>query len=101
MATATSSRFTNVCWSSVRNTATETLPGVAVGYRDALINLLCRAINETASSFGDERSKLIRYDERKKKKGYKLLDQIREATPIMVGLTLITLSHSLIITTQA
>lgn len=60
MATATFSSFSNVCWSSVRNTATKALAGVTVGYRDTLINLLCRDNNETASRFGHASCQLIR-----------------------------------------
>jgi len=48
MAPASSSRCTDVLWGSDRNSATKALIGVAVGYRDTLVNLLCRAINETA-----------------------------------------------------
>jgi len=99
MAPTASSRSPDVLWSIDRNAATKALAGTGVGYCDTFINLLCRHINETASRFGDACSKLIR-DERKKKRCYKLLDQIREATPIMVGSTLITLFHSPIITTQ-
>ena len=54
MGTATASRFSDVCWSRVRNAATKALAGVAVGYRDTLINLLCRDINEAARCFGEE-----------------------------------------------
>ena len=100
MGPTASSRSPDVLWSSDRNASTKALAGVAPGYRDIFINLLCGDINETASRFGDACSKLIRRDERKKKRCYKLLDQIREATPIMVGSTLITLFHSPIITTQ-
>ncbi len=100
MAPTASSRSLDVLWSIDRNAATKALAGVALGYRDTLVNLLCRDIDETASSFGDACIKLSRRDERKKKRCYKLLDQIREATPIMVGSTLITLFHSPIITTQ-
>ena len=85
MAPTASSRSPDVLWSSDRNAATKVVGGTGVGYRDTFINLLCRHINETASRFGDACSKLIRRDERKKKRCYKLLDQIREATPIMVG----------------
>src|SRR6266498_1676202 len=52
MAPTASSRFSDVLWSSDRNAATKALAGVALGYRDTLVNLLCRDINETASSFG-------------------------------------------------
>ena len=100
MATTASSRSPDVLWSSDRNAVIKALAGVALGYRDTLINLLCRDINETSSRFGDACGKLIRRDERKKKRCYKLLDQIREATQIMVGSTLITFFHSPIITTQ-
>jgi len=100
MAPTASSRSLDVLWSIDRNAATKALAGVALGYRDTLVNLLCRDINETASRIDDACSKLIRSDERKKKRCYKLLDRIREATPIMVGSTLITLFHSPIITTQ-
>jgi hypothetical protein len=100
MGPAPSRRSTDVLWSSDWNAPIEALGGIAPGYRDTHVNLLCRDINETASRFGDACSKLIRRDERKKKRCYKLLDQIREATPIMVGSTLITRFHSPIITTQ-
>jgi hypothetical protein len=60
MATTASSRFTDVCWRSVRNTAPEALADITVGYCDILINLLCRNINETARRFGDACSELIR-----------------------------------------
>src|SRR6266480_5371658 len=53
MAPTASSRSPDVLWSSGRNAATRAFAGVAVGYRDTAINLLCRDINETASSFGD------------------------------------------------
>jgi hypothetical protein len=49
MATTASSHFTDVCWSSVRNAAPETLAGITVGYCETLINLLCRDINETVA----------------------------------------------------
>ena len=52
MAPTTSSRSPDVLWSSDRNAATKALAGVALGYRDTLVNLLCRDINETASRFG-------------------------------------------------
>src|SRR6266700_44206 len=52
MGPSASSRSTDVLWSSDRNAATKALAGVALGYRDTLVNLLCRDINETASSFG-------------------------------------------------
>jgi hypothetical protein len=52
MAATASSRSPDVCWSSDRNAAPKALPGVALGYCDTLINLLCRDINETASRFG-------------------------------------------------
>ena len=54
MAPAASSCSTNVPGSSGRNSATEALCGFAVGDRDTFVNLLCRAINETARSFGEE-----------------------------------------------
>jgi hypothetical protein len=100
MAPPSPGRSPDVLRSSDRNAATEALSGVAPGYRDTLVNLLCRDIDETANRFGAACSELIRRDERKKKRCYKLLDQIREATPIMVGSTLITRFHSPIITTQ-
>ena len=53
MAPTASSRSLDVRWSINRNAATKALAGVAFGYRDTLVNLLCRDINETASSFGD------------------------------------------------
>ncbi len=53
MAPTASSRSLDVLWSIDRNVATKALAGVALGYRDTLVNLLCRDINETASSFGD------------------------------------------------
>ena len=53
MAPAASSRCTDF-WGSDRNSATKALIGVAVGYRDTLVNLLCRAINETARCCGEE-----------------------------------------------
>src|SRR5258706_2382648 len=53
MAPTASRRSLDVLWSIDRNAATKALAGVAHGYRDALVNLLCRDINETASSFGD------------------------------------------------
>src|SRR5881628_782410 len=53
MAPATSSRSPDVLWSSDRNAATKALARVTLGYRDTLINLLCRDINETPSRFGD------------------------------------------------
>jgi len=68
MAPTASSRSPDVLWSSDRNAATKALAGVPLGYRDTLVNLLCRDINETASRFGDACSKLIRRDERKKKR---------------------------------
>src|SRR6266702_4763452 len=52
MAPTASSRSLDVLWSMDRNASTKALDGVAVGYRDTLVNLLCRDINETASSFG-------------------------------------------------
>jgi len=54
MAPPASSRSTDVLWSSDRNSATEALVGVAVGYRDTLGNLLCRDINETAIAMKSE-----------------------------------------------
>jgi hypothetical protein len=66
MGPAPSRRSTDVLWSSDWNSATEALGGVAAGYRDSLVNLLCRDINETASRFGAACSKLIHRDERKK-----------------------------------
>jgi len=62
MAPTAFGRCTHVCWSGVRNAATEALAGVTVGYCDTLINLLCRDINETASRFGEECNTLIRRD---------------------------------------
>src|SRR6266404_4657155 len=53
MAPKASSRSLDVRWSINRNAATKALAGVAFGYRDTLVNLLCRDIIETASSFGD------------------------------------------------
>src|SRR5258705_11161819 len=53
MAPTASSRSFDVLWSIDRNTATKVLAGVAIGYREPIVNLLCRDINETASSFGD------------------------------------------------
>ncbi len=52
MAPTASSRSLDVRWSINRNAATKALAGVALGYRDTLVNLLCRDINETANSFG-------------------------------------------------
>src|SRR2546427_13278128 len=60
MAPTASSRSPDVLWSSDRNAATKALAGVALGYRDTLVNLLCRDINETASRFGHACSELIR-----------------------------------------
>jgi hypothetical protein len=54
MAPTASSRFTDVLWSSDRNAATKAFVGVAPGDGDTLVNLLCRDINETARSFGEE-----------------------------------------------
>jgi hypothetical protein len=67
MAPTASSRSPDVLWGSDRNAANKALAGIALGYRDILVNLLCRDINETASRFGDACSKLIRRDERKKR----------------------------------
>jgi|SRR6266436_143195 len=53
MAPADSSRSLDVLGSIDRNAATKALDGVALGYRDTFINLLCRDINETANGFGD------------------------------------------------
>jgi len=64
MAPPASSRSTDVLWSSDRNSTTEALVGVAVGYRDTLVNLLRRNINETARWFGEECNALIRSDVR-------------------------------------
>jgi len=100
MAPTASSGSLDVLRSIDRNVAPKAVGGTGVGYCDTFVNLLCRHINESASRFGDACIKLIRRDKRKKKRCYKLLDQIREATPIMVGSTLITLFHSPIITTQ-
>src|SRR5258708_6176649 len=100
MASTAPSHSPDVLLSIDRNAATNALAGPGVGYCDTFINLLCHHINETASRFGAACSELIRRDERKKKRCYKFLDQIREATPIMVGSTLITRFHSPIITTQ-
>ena len=63
MGPTASGRFTDVLWSSDRNSATEALIGVAVGYRDTLVNLLCRDINETANCFGEECNALIHRDD--------------------------------------
>jgi hypothetical protein len=62
MAPKASRRSTDVLRSSDRNAVTKALVGVAVGYRDPLINLLCRNINETANSFGEECNTLKRCD---------------------------------------
>ena len=40
--------------------ATKALIGVALGYCDTLVNLLCRDINETARCFGEDCNALIR-----------------------------------------
>ena len=64
MAPTASSRSPDVLWSSDRNAATKALAGVALGYRDTLVNLLCRDFNETASSFSEECNALIRSDVR-------------------------------------
>src|SRR5437879_10234622 len=53
MAPKAASRSLDVLWSIDRNAATKALAGIALGYRDTLVNLLCRDINETASRFGD------------------------------------------------
>ena len=53
MAPPASRRSTDVLWSSDRNAVTKALVGVALGYRDTLVNLLCRHIKETARCFGD------------------------------------------------
>ena len=58
MAPTASSRSLDVLWSIDRNAATKALAGVALGYRDTLVNLLCRDINETASRFGHACSEL-------------------------------------------
>ncbi len=60
MAPAASSRSLDVLWSLDRNAATKALAGVALGYRDTLVDLLCRDINETARWFGEECNALIR-----------------------------------------
>ena len=52
MAPPAASRSIDVLWSSDRNSATEALVGVPLGYRDTLVNLLRRDINETARRFG-------------------------------------------------
>ena|SRR5437762_14264428 len=64
MAPPASRRSTNVLWSSDWNAATKALIGVAPGYRDTLVNLLCRDINETARCLGEECNALIRSDVR-------------------------------------
>ena len=64
MAPSASRRSNDVLWSSDRNSATEALVGVALGYCDTLVNLLCRDINETANCFGEECNALIRSDGR-------------------------------------
>ena len=64
MAPAAFSRSPDVLWGSDRNPATKALAGVAFGCRDTLVNLLCGDINDTASSFGDAGSELIRRDVR-------------------------------------
>ena len=58
MAPTASSRSPDVLWSIDRNAATKALAGAALGYRDTLVNLLCRDINETASRFGHAFSEL-------------------------------------------
>jgi len=64
MAPTASSRSTDVLWSSDRNFATEALVGVALGYCDIFVNLLCHHINEKARCFGEECNALIRSDVR-------------------------------------
>ena len=56
MAPTASSRSLDVLWSIDRNAATKALAGIALGYRDTLVNLLCHDINETSSSFGEART---------------------------------------------
>ena len=60
MAPTASSRSTNVLWSSDRDSVTEALVGVAVGYCDTLVDLLRRDINETARRFSEDCNALIR-----------------------------------------
>ena len=60
MAPPDSRRSTDVLWSSDRNAITKALAGVAVGYRDTLVDLLRRDINETARCFGEDCNALIR-----------------------------------------
>ena len=54
MGPTVSRRSTDVPWSSDRNSATQVLVGVAVGYSDTFVNLLRRDINETARRVGEE-----------------------------------------------
>jgi hypothetical protein len=61
-----------------RNVATKVVGGTGVGYRDTFVNL-CRHINETASSLGDARSKLIAA--MRGRKEMLRCRSIREATP--------------------
>ena len=75
MAPTASSRCTHVCWSSDRNAATEALVGLALGYRDTLVDLLRRDINETARCFGEECNALIRSDVRQAK-AYRTLEKL-------------------------
>jgi len=55
MGSTASRRSTDVLRSSDRNAAPKALVGVAFGHCDTFVNLLCRDINETASSFRDAR----------------------------------------------
>jgi hypothetical protein len=59
MAPTASSHSPDVLWSNDRNAATKAVVGIAPGYRDTLVNLLCRDINETASRFRHACSELV------------------------------------------
>src|SRR6266478_2502914 len=93
MATAASSRSPDVLWSTDRNAATKALAGVGLGYRDTLVNLLCRDINETASSFGDAcimtTNRTLNMSEEIVRLKSPVTDQDHVAGPVSAAITLV------------
>src|SRR5712672_886821 len=89
MAPTASSRSLDVLWSIDRNAATKALAGVALGYRDTLINLLCRDINETASRFGDASIVMTNRSEEIVKLKTRVTDQDHVAGPASAAITLV------------
>ena len=59
MATASSSCCTDVLWSSDRNAAVKALVGIAFGYRDTFVSLLCRDIVETVSTISEQIARVL------------------------------------------